>query len=119
MAATAKTSLFIRLQFPGGDRFGPGKADLLEAIDRTGSISQAARSMRMSYRRAWLLVDGTNHLFGRPVVTAGPGGRRGGGAELTPFGQTVLRRYRQLIKAIARAAAPDLAQFTRWAARKA
>jgi molybdate transport system regulatory protein len=115
----ATPSLFIRLQFPGGDRFGPGKADLLEAIDRTGSISEAARTMRMSYRRAWLLVDGTNKLFGKPVVTAGPGGRQGGGARLTAFGRAVHARYRRLTRAITKAAASDLAQFSRWAARLA
>ena len=109
-----KTSLFIRIQFPGGNRFGPGKADLLEAIERTGSISEAARSMRMSYRRAWLLVDSSNRLFRRPVVTAGPGGRSGGGASLTPFGRDVVRRYRRMGAAIDRAAAPDLARFKRW-----
>ena len=114
-----KTSLFIRIQFPGGNRFGPGKADLLEAIERAGSISEAARSMRMSYRRAWLLVDSTNKLFRRPVVTAGPGGRQGGGASLTTFGRDVVRRYRRLNAAILEAASADLAQFTRWTTRKA
>jgi len=111
----AKPSLFVRIQFSGGHRFGPGKADLLAAIDRTGSIAEAARSMRMSYRRAWLLVDSTNRLFGRPVVTAGPGGRRGGGAALTSFGREMVRCYHRMIGTMARSVAPDLARFRRWA----
>ena len=114
MPRTPKTSLFIRIQLPGGHRFGPGKAELLEAIARTGSISEAARSMGMSYRRAWLLVDSTNRLFRQPVVTAGPGGQRGGGATLTTFGRQVLRRYRHLIAAAGRAASADLARFADW-----
>lgn len=108
--------LFLRVHFPGGERFGPGKAQLLAAIADLGSISEAARSMKMSYRRAWLLVDSTNHLFGRPVVAAAQGGRQGGGAALTPFGRMVLARYRRLARAVDRAAGPDLRQFARWAA---
>jgi len=110
-------ALFVRVQFPTGDRFGPGKAELLSAIDRTGSISEAARSMRMSYRRAWLLVASTNELFGQPVVAAATGGRRGGGAGLTPFGRRVLTRYRRMLARIERAARVDLAALSRWAGR--
>ena len=73
---------------------GPGKADLLEAIDRTGSISAAAREMRMSYRRAWLLVDTMNRSFRRPPVATSRW--RGEGAWLTPEGRTILRLYRDL-----------------------
>lgn len=75
---------------------GPGKADLLEAIDRTGSISAAARAMRMSYRRAWLLVDTMNACFRAPLVTTEKGGREGGGAVLTLTGRRALRSYRAL-----------------------
>ena len=107
-------SLFVRIQFSNGDRLGPGKIALLAAIERTGSIAQAARSMRMSYRRAWLLVDSTNRLFGRPVVTAATGGRAGGGAGLTPFGRRLLTRYQRLIAAAERAAAAHLRQFEAW-----
>ena len=73
---------------------GPGKADLLEAIDRTGSISAGAQAMGMSYRRAWLLVDAMNRSFLRPLVATSRW--RGEGAWLTPEGKSVLRLYRRL-----------------------
>jgi molybdate transport system regulatory protein len=110
------TTLFIRIQFSNGERFGPGKAALLAAIDRSGSISAAARSMRMSYRRAWLLVDSTNRLFGRATVKATPGGRAGGGASLTPFGRSLVSRYNRMLRAIDRGSRRDLAVFDRWVA---
>jgi molybdate transport system regulatory protein len=72
---------------------GPGKADLLRAIDETGSISAAARRMGMSYRRAWLLVHTMNECFEPPLVEAAKGGTTGGGAQLTPTGRDVLRHY--------------------------
>ena len=75
---------------------GPGKADLLEAIDETGSISAAARLMRMSYRRAWLLVRTMNDCFRQPLVEAEKGGTAGGGARLTATGRAVLTEYRTM-----------------------
>lgn len=75
---------------------GPGKADLLEAIAETGSISGAARRMRMSYRRAWSLVARMNQAFREPLVETATGGSHGGGAVLTPFGREVLVRYRAM-----------------------
>jgi molybdate transport system regulatory protein len=75
---------------------GPGKADLLDAIRQTGSISAAARSLGMSYRRAWLLVETMNRCFREPLVTTLAGGRHGGGTQLTAMGVQVLRRYREL-----------------------
>jgi molybdate transport system regulatory protein len=75
---------------------GPGKADLLEAIRDTGSISAAGRRLGMSYRRAWLLVDELNRHLGAPVVDAVTGGAKGGGAELTRTGDEVLTRYRRM-----------------------
>lgn len=74
---------------------GPGKIELLEAIDRSGSISGAARAMGMSYRRAWLLADALNRMFGRAVVSTSPGGAGGGGAEVTAFGRTIATAYRR------------------------
>jgi molybdate transport system regulatory protein len=74
---------------------GPGKVELLEAIDRTGSISAAGREMGMSYRRAWLLVSALNEMFGRTLVTTSPGGAGGGGAEVTDFGRAVAEAYRR------------------------
>lgn len=75
---------------------GPGKVDLLETIQRTGSISAAAREMGLSYRRAWGMVDVMNHCFQKPLVTRATGGRGGGGASLTELGQKVTRLYRSM-----------------------
>jgi molybdate transport system regulatory protein len=75
---------------------GPGKARLLEAIRQQGSISGAARAIGMSYRRAWMMVDGMNRNFRKPLVETAAGGRRGGGAMLTALGGEVLSRYRRL-----------------------
>lgn len=83
----------------GADRdlaLGPGKVALLEAIEETGSISAAGRKLGMSYRRAWLLVDSLNRIFGAPVVMTQAGGRAGGGAELTEFGREIVSRYRAM-----------------------
>lgn len=77
---------------------GPGKADLLEAIEATGSISAAARQMGMSYRRAWLLVHTMNECFRSPLVAAEKGGPEGGGARLTSTGREVLAHYRELVR---------------------
>lgn len=90
---------------------GPGKADLLDCIAATGSISAAARQLGMSYRRAWLLVDVMNRCFLSPLVSTAKGGTRGGGAALTPMGIEVLRRYRQMEARAARAVAVDLTKF--------
>lgn len=83
---------------------GPGKIALLEAIDETGSISAAGRKLRMSYRRAWLLVDALNKTFDAPVLMTATGGKEGGGTALTPLGLEVVRRYRRA-EALAMAAA--------------
>ncbi len=92
---------------------GPGKADLLDAIARTGSISAAAREMGMSYRRAWLLVDTMNRCFHAPLVESSKGGSGGGGARITELGLEVLARYRGMeIKAAASIAA-EMREFTR------
>jgi molybdate transport system regulatory protein len=92
----AKAKLMLRVDFGPSRAIGPGKIRLLEAISKTGSISQAGRSLGMSYRRAWLLVDDMNHCFREPVITAQPGGTRGGGAMLTPFGRKLVRSYRAI-----------------------
>jgi molybdate transport system regulatory protein len=88
--------LTLRVDFGSGRALGPGKVRLLEAIDRTGSISQAGRALGMSYRRAWLLVDDMNNCFRDAVIAAQPGGAHGGGATLTPFGQRLIERYRAI-----------------------
>jgi molybdate transport system regulatory protein len=87
-------TLFLRFEFGGDDRVGPGKIALLEAIEREQSISAAARAMGMSYRRAWLLIDTMNRMFRDPVVVARPGRAVGRSAEVTPFGMRVVAAYR-------------------------
>jgi molybdate transport system regulatory protein len=87
----ATTKLMLRVDFGPNRALGPGKIRLLEAIDRSGSISQAGRALGMSYRRAWLLIDDMNRCFREPVVEAQPGGARGGGAALTGFGRKLVR----------------------------
>lgn len=89
-------SIKIRLPHQHLVAIGPGKADLLEAIARSGSISAGAREMNMSYKRAWDLVDAMNKSFREPLVSTATGGSHGGGAKVTEFGQEVLQRYRQL-----------------------
>ena len=86
--ANAPTVRF-RVDFGNRCSIGIGKIELLEGIARTGSISQAAREMRMSYRRAWLLFD-------HPVARASVGGRGGGGVVLTAFGSGLVAGYRRL-----------------------
>ena len=71
-------------------------ADLLEQIEATGSLSEAARRLRFSYRRAWMLLDAMNRRWPEPLVTTAVGGKRGGGAKLTPRGRAVLSAYRDL-----------------------
>jgi len=90
----------VRLGFPGEQALGPGKIRLLELIAETGSISAAGRAMKMSYRRAWMLVDELNHMFRDPLVEARPGGTNGGGTSLTAAGADIVRRYRAVESAV-------------------
>ena len=114
-----RTDVNFRLRITRGDDIavGPGKIALLEAIADTGSITAAAKALRMSYRRAWLLVDTMNRCFKSPVVDAEAGGRRGGGTALTPLGADVVRRYRRIEGAAAKAGAADLRAFLALLAR--
>ena len=88
--------LKIRLLREGDIAMGPGKAALLEAIRSTGSISAAARSMNMSYRRAWMLVEVMNRHFKEPLVRSAVGGREGGGASVTEAGLDILTQFRAM-----------------------
>ncbi|MBV7410926.1 winged helix-turn-helix domain-containing protein [Maritimibacter sp. DP1N21-5] len=88
--------LRLRLYFAPGEMMGPGKAELLEHIRDTGSISAAGRAMGMSYKRAWSLVEVMNAMFRAPVVESSRGGPKGGGAHLTETGEAVLAHYRAL-----------------------
>ncbi|WP_295556755.1 LysR family transcriptional regulator [uncultured Hyphomicrobium sp.] len=107
----SRASLRLRIVFPDERQIGPGKADLLEAIGRTGSISSAARDLGMSYRRAWLLVDELGKLFKRPILTTAAGGAHGGGAELTDFGRALIAAYRRIEDRAAEAARAELVAF--------
>ena len=100
--------LSIRIDLATGGRIGPGKIALLEEISRSGSISAAGRAMKMSYRRAWQLVEDLNRNFGSPVVETAAGGLGGGGARLTQAGTLVVEQYRALEQATAAAAQPHL-----------
>jgi molybdate transport system regulatory protein len=93
-----KTKLHVRIRVVHGEDFaiGPGKADLLEAIDRTGSISAAARELGMAYRRAWLLVDSMNRCFRSPLVETATGGSSGGGAVVSELGREIVRLFRAM-----------------------
>ncbi|WP_294608787.1 winged helix-turn-helix domain-containing protein [Roseovarius sp.] len=91
---------------------GPGKADLLELIAQTGSISAAGRAMNMSYKRAWMLVETMNAMFRAPVVQSARGGAKGGGAVLTETGAEVLRHYRALERRCADLGGAEIAAIT-------
>lgn len=105
----------FRLRLHFGDRLmlGPGKADLLELIDREGSISAAGRRMGMSYKRAWGLVEEMNAAFEDPVVESSRGGTSGGGARLTEAGRTILDHYRHLTALVEKSGAEDIAAIRR------
>ena len=105
----AMARLTLRLDFGPGQAVGHGKIQLLEAVRDHGSISAAGRSMGMSYRRAWLLVDALNALFEQPVIATKHGGQGGGGAELTPFGGRVVQQYHAIERKAQAAVAADLA----------
>lgn len=102
-------TLSLRIDLDPDGRIGPGKIALLENIAAFGSISAGARQMSMSYKHAWDLVEEMNRLFGKPVVAAKPGGKHGGGAQLTTVGLAVVSRYRAIERAAASAAAKQLA----------
>ena len=101
--------LTIRIDLSGHGAIGPGKIRLLELVGESGSISAAGRAMKMSYRRAWMLIDNLNRCFRSPVVETQLGGTRGGGAVLSAFGHDVIARYRAIEQAAAKATATKLA----------
>jgi molybdate transport system regulatory protein len=98
MKSHSKPTLLPRLRIVTGKNvaFGPGKADLLELIAKTGSIGEAASRMDMSYMRAWSLIQEMNRCFKSPIVEAARGGHKRGGAELTDTGRRVLELYQQM-----------------------
>lgn len=102
---------FIRVHLARTNAIGPGKADLLQAVDETGSIAEAARRLDMSYRRAWSLVRALNGAFADPLIETRKGGSAGGSAALTETGHTVLQLYRDMESAAAAAISDDIAAF--------
>ncbi len=111
MSTPAKPRLRILL---GAEiALGPGKADLLEAIARSGSISAAGRELGMSYRRAWNLVEVMNRSFRSPLVETLTGGSGGGGARVTELGVDILARYRAMETKATMAVAAEMKAFVR------
>jgi molybdate transport system regulatory protein len=107
-SSTSLPSLSLRIDLDSGGRIGPGKIQLLENIRACGSISAAGRAMSMSYKRAWDLVSEINRVCRRAAVEPQKGGKNGGGAILTPFGLSLVARYRKIEHAIERKAHQEL-----------
>jgi molybdate transport system regulatory protein len=105
--------LTLRVISGGSAAMGPGKAELIERIADKGSISAAARAMGMSYRRAWQLVEALNATYRQPVILTAIGGKRGGGARVSPYGLRLLRSYRAMEDKASAAIAPELRRFRR------
>jgi molybdate transport system regulatory protein len=102
-------SLSVRIDLDTEGRIGPGKIQLLEKIREFGSISAAGRAMDMSYKRAWDLVDEINRICRQAAVERQTGGKNGGGAALTPFGVSLVARYRKIERDAASAVKKELA----------
>lgn len=98
----------FRIDFAEHSSIGPGKIRLLEAIRESGSLSQGARNLGMSYRRAWLLVESLKQTFREPVTVASMGGKDGGGMLVTEFGDALINSYRELEREFAAMAARRL-----------
>jgi molybdate transport system regulatory protein len=107
-SAKSLPSLSVRIDLDPEGRIGPGKIQLLENIEACGSISAAGRAMEMSYKRAWDLVDEINRICRHPAVERQTGGKNGGGASLTPFGLSLVARYRKIERAAASAVRDEL-----------
>ena len=112
-AATHQPRFRLRIGTDKELALGPGKVALLEAIRDTGSISAAGRKLRMSYRRAWLLVDALNRAFVKPVIETTTGGREGGGTSLTVTGQEIVRRYRKIEELATAVSSKEIVAITR------
>lgn len=105
---TGSPRLSLRIDLANGARLGPGKARLLALIAEHGSIRAAGAAIGMSYRRAWLLADEINRMFDAPSIATQHGGKSGGGASLTPFGQDLLACCRRMDEASRQALAREL-----------
>lgn len=105
--------LTLRVLGRGSPAMGPGKAELIERIDATGSISAAARAMGMSYRRAWQLVEALNAAYKAPVITTAIGGQKGGGARVSPHGRRLVAHFRAMEDKASAAIAAELRRYAR------
>lgn len=110
--------LNLRIQLASGARIGPGKVRLLELVEETGSISAAGRAMKMSYRRAWLLVESLNEKFDHTIVETRKGGSSGGGAQLTDAGRAIIQHYHSMESKAARACDGELEALEQLAGHK-
>lgn len=102
----------IRIDFSDNVNLGPGKIALLEAIKSSGSISDAARSLGMSYRRAWMLINSLKQGFSEAVTVSSTGGKGGGGARVTAFGMTLIKQFRLLEREIGKLGLQRMADVT-------
>jgi molybdate transport system regulatory protein len=109
-ASPGRPEVRFRMRITQADTIalGPGKVSLLEAVREHGSISAAARSMNMSYRRAWLLMDELNRALESPATVSEHGGQSGGGSMLTPVGEEIIRLYRGIEARAAEVCAPEI-----------
>ena len=114
-SAKTRPEVRFRMRIRSADAvaLGPGKVDLLEAVREYGSISAAARSLDMSYRRAWLLIDELNRSLKSPATHSEQGGQSGGGCMLTPVGETIIRLYRDVEEKAQRSCAKQISELTR------
>jgi molybdate transport system regulatory protein len=114
-ASRSRAEVRFRMRIRSGDTvaIGPGKVDLLEAVQEHGSISAAARSLGMSYRRAWLLIDELNRSLKSPATISEQGGQSGGGCALTPVGENIVRLYREVESEAQAACAAQIAALTK------
>jgi molybdate transport system regulatory protein len=112
-AARPKVSFRMRITTGDSIAIGPGKIALLEALDDTGSITSAAKSLDMSYRRAWLLMSELNAALKQPAVESLTGGVAGGGSRLTAVGKSLVTRYRRVERTAAEACAADLKELVK------
>src|SRR5262249_853850 len=105
----AMPRLSIRIDFePSGSALGPGMVRLLEGIERENSLRGAARSLNMSYRKAWGLIQDMHATFQVPVVKAEAGGLAGGCSQLTDLGRNLVRLYRRIESEAEYAARADM-----------
>jgi len=117
--AASKPEMRFRLRVTAGDAIaiGPGKIALIEAIAKTGSITSAAKSLDMSYRRAWLLLDDLNRSLKKPAVDSAKGGRDGGGSQVTEAGMQLITLYREIEVTAARACRTEVSRLLRMLVR--